>query len=163
MTDSNSEVNNAKQEHLAEAGGSASPERLWFPEQPAKPVRLLPPLALAYIGDAVFEVAVRQHVMAKPNLRPHHLHGQSTKYVSAKAQARLLALLEPQLTDDEKDIVRQGRNAKSGTVPKNANVIDYRQATALESLVGYLYYTGAHDRLRGLIADGFGLLEEEKL
>ena len=56
-------------------------EPLWFPEQPAKPVRLLPPLALAYIGDAVFEVAVRQHVMAKPNLRPHHFHGQSTKYV----------------------------------------------------------------------------------
>ena len=162
MTDLNSEVNSAKQEHLVEAGSSASPAPLWFPEQPAKPVRLLPPLALAYIGDAVFEVAVRQHVMAKPNLRPHHLHGQSTKYVSAKAQARLLALLEHQLTDDEKDIVRQGRNAKSGTVPKNANVIDYRQATALESLVGYLYYTGAHDRLRGLIADGFKLLEEEK-
>ncbi|WP_082789963.1 Mini-ribonuclease 3 [Paenibacillus sp. GM2] len=162
MTDSNSEVNSVKQEPFADAGGLASPAPLWFPEQPAKPVRLLPPLALAYIGDAVFEVAVRQHVMAKPNLRPHHLHGQSTQYVSAKAQARLLALLEPELTEEEKDIVRQGRNAKSGTVPKNANVIDYRQATALESLVGYLYYTGAHDRLRGLISEGFKLLEEER-
>jgi len=161
MTDSNSEVNSAKQDHLAEAEVLTSPAPLWFPEQPAKSARLLPPLALAYIGDAVFEVAVRQHVMAKPNLRPHHLHGQSTKYVSAKAQARLLALIEPQLTDDEKDVIRQGRNAKSGTVPKNANVIDYRQATAFESLVGYLYYTGAHDRLRGLIAAGFKLLEEE--
>lgn len=162
MTDPNSEVNSAKQDHLAEAAVSASPAPLWFPEQPAKPARLLPPLALAYIGDAVFEVAVRQHVMAKPNLRPHHLHGQSTKYVSAKAQARLLALLESQLSDDEKDVVRQGRNAKSGTVPKNANVLDYRQATAFESLVGYLYYTGAHDRLRELIAAGFKLLEEEE-
>lgn len=162
MTEPNSEINSAKLDHPSEAGAPAAPAPLWFPEQPAKPARLLPPLALAYIGDAVFEVAVRQHVMAKPNLRPHHLHGQSTKYVSAKAQARLLALLEPQLTDDERDVVRQGRNAKSGTVPKNANVLDYRQATALESLVGYLYYTGAHDRLRGLIAEGFELLEEER-
>ncbi|WHX48629.1 Mini-ribonuclease 3 [Paenibacillus woosongensis] len=132
---------------------------LWFPEPPSKPARLLPPLALAYIGDAVYEVAVRQHVIARPNLRPHHLHRESTKFVSAKAQARLLALIEPQLTEQEQDVVRQGRNAKSGTVPKNADVLDYRHATAFESLVGYLYYTGAHDRLRGLILQGFELLE----
>lgn len=134
---------------------------LWFPELPSKPARLLPPLALAYIGDAVFEVAVRQHVIARPNLRPHHLHIQATKFVSAKAQARMLALIEPQLTEQEQDVVRQGRNAKSGTVPKNANVLDYRHATAFESLIGYLYYTGAHDRLRGLILQGFELLEQE--
>lgn len=74
---------------LAPGGEPAAPElgtsaALWFPDPPAKPARLLPPLALAYIGDAVYEVAVRQHVMARPKLRPHHLHGQSTKYVSAK-------------------------------------------------------------------------------
>lgn len=151
----------------APEGGPAAPElgapaALWFPDPPAKPARLLPPLALAYIGDAVYEVAVRQHVMARPNLRPHHLHGQSTKYVSAKAQARLLEQIEPLLTEEEKDVVRQGRNAKSGTVPKNANVQDYRLATALESLVGYLYYTGAHDRLRELIAHGFADLEDNR-
>ncbi|MNW50548.1 Mini-ribonuclease 3 [compost metagenome] len=137
----------------------AESDQLWFHEPPSKPVNLLPPLALAYIGDAVFEVAVRQHVMARPNLRPHHLHGQSTKYVSAKSQARLLALIETELTEDERDIVRQGRNAKSGTVPKNADVMDYRHATAFESLVGYLYYKGLHDRLRDLIAKGFEMLE----
>lgn len=152
---------------LAPGGEPAAPElgtsaALWFPDPPAKPARLLPPLALAYIGDAVYEVAVRQHVMARPNLRPHHLHGQSTKYVSAKAQARLLELIEPLLTEEEKDVVRQGRNAKSGTVPKNANVLDYRLATAFESLVGYLYYTGAHDRLRWLIAQGFAYLEDNR-
>ncbi|MNC50052.1 Mini-ribonuclease 3 [compost metagenome] len=149
----------------AQVGGSAGvdpvPQSLWFPEAPSKPARLLPPLALAYIGDAIYEVAVRQHVMAHPNLRPHHMHSQSTKYVSAKAQARVLTLLEPSLTEDEKDIVRQGRNAKSGTVPKNANVLDYRHATAFESLVGYLYYKGMHERLRNLIANGFKMLEEE--
>ncbi|MEF2969075.1 Mini-ribonuclease 3 [Paenibacillus sp. M1] len=142
---------------------AGQPAALWFPEPPSKPVRLLPPLALAYIGDAVFEVAVRQHVMARPNLRPHHMHRLSTKYVSAKAQAELLALLEPQLTDEEKDVVRQGRNAKSGTIPKNANVQDYRLATALESLIGYLYYTGEHERMRSLIAQGFELLEPEQI
>ncbi len=142
----------------AQAGvtpGPAAPAALWFPEPPSKPARLLPPLALAYIGDAVFEVAVRQHVMARQNLRPHHLHRASTKYVSAKAQATLLAMLEPQLTEEERDVVRQGRNAKSGTIPKNANVLDYRHATAFESLIGFLYYSGAHDRLRSLIAQGF--------
>lgn len=132
---------------------------LWFPDAPSKPARLLPPLALAYIGDAVFEVAVRQHVMSRANLRPHHLHRESTRYVSAKAQAQLLALLEPQLTEDERTIVRQGRNAKSGTIPKNADVLEYRHATAFESLVGYLYYTGAHDRLRQLVAQGFAHLD----
>lgn len=139
-------------------GGQGS---LWFPEPPSKPARLLPPLALAYIGDAVYEVAVRQRVIARPNLRPHHLHRQATKFASAKAQARLLALIEPQLTEPEQDVVRQGRNAKSGTVPKNANVLDYRHATAFECLVGYLYYSGAHDRLRTLISQGFELLERD--
>lgn len=134
---------------------------LWFPELPSKEARLLPPLALAYIGDAVFEVAVRQHIIAKPNLRPHHMHVQSTKLVSAKAQARILNWIEADLTKEESDIVRQGRNAKSGTVPKNASVLDYRHATAFECLIGYLYYTGAHDRLRELIYRGFTLLEQE--
>ncbi|AZK48906.1 Mini-ribonuclease 3 [Paenibacillus lentus] len=144
----------------AGAGDDSAP--LWFPELPSKPARLLPPLALAYIGDAVFEVAVRQHVIARPNLRPHNLHVQATKFVSAKAQSRILGLIEPQLTEQEQDVVRQGRNAKSGTIPKNANVLEYRHATAFESLIGYLYYTGAHDRLRGLILQGFELLEHDK-
>lgn len=146
----------------ASASGDASGpalSALWFPEPPSKPARLLPPLALAYIGDAVFEVAVRQHVIARPNLRPHHLHRLATKYVSAKAQAGMLALLESRLTEEEKDVVRQGRNAKSGSIPKNANVLDYRHATAFESLIGYLYYKGEHDRLRELIAMGFELYE----
>ncbi|WP_018754013.1 ribonuclease III domain-containing protein [Paenibacillus sanguinis] len=149
------------------SGGENTPEPgalspLWFPDAPSKPARLLPPLALAYIGDAVYEVAVRQHVMARLNLRPHHLHGESTKYVSAKAQAQLLALVEPLLTEAEKDVVRQGRNAKSGTIPKNASVQDYRQATAFESLIGFLYYNGQHDRLRLLIAQGFAHLEDNR-
>lgn len=140
---------------------SAQNSELWFPEPPAKRPGLMPPLALAYIGDAVYEIAVRQHVLAKPNLRPHHLHMQSTKYVSAKAQAQILTFIESDLEEDEQDIVRQGRNAKSGSIPKNADVADYRYATALESLVGYLYYMGRHDRLRKLIALGIKQIEEQ--
>ena len=127
------------------------PEKGWFPFPPSKPVNLIPPVVLAYMGDAVYEIAVRQYVISKPNLRPHHLHREATKLVSAKAQSRILAFLEPALTDEEKDVVRQGRNAKSGSIPKNADVLEYRHATAFESLVGYLYYTGRYDRLRELI------------
>lgn len=139
------------------SGGLSKPS-LWFPYPSSKPARLLPPLALAYMGDAIFEVAVRQYVISRPNLRPHHLHLQSTKFVSAKAQATLLSLIEQQLTEAEHDVVRQGRNAKSGSVPKNANVLDYRHATAFEALIGYLYYNEEQDRLIQLITYGLDLM-----
>ena len=95
----------------------------------------------------MYEVAVRQYLLAQPNLRPNHLHRRATKLVSAKAQSRMLGLLETVLTDEERDIVRQGRNAKSGSLPKNADVLEYRHATALEGLIGYLYCDGHLDRL----------------
>ncbi len=141
-------------------GGAAEP--LWFPYPASKPVNLLPPLVLAYIGDAVFEVAVRQYLISRPKLKPHHLHVQATRFVSAKSQARLLALIDPQLTEEEHDVVRQGRNAKSGSVPKNADVIDYRHATALEALIGFLYYSGKQERLRQLVDQGMKLLEADE-
>jgi ribonuclease III family protein len=143
---------------IPEAGGGVP---LWFPYPASKSVRLLPPLVLAYIGDAVFEVAVRQYLISRPKLKPHHLHVQATRFVAAKSQARLLALIDSQLTEEELDVVRQGRNAKSGSVPKNADVIDYRHATALEALVGFLYYSGHHERLKLLIDQGLKMLEEE--
>ncbi|MGM1049694.1 MAG: Mini-ribonuclease 3 [Bacillota bacterium] len=123
----------------------------WFPFPPSRPVRLIPPIVLAYIGDAIYEVAVRQYLISLPNLRPHHLHRTATNLVSAKAQSRILSFLDPMLTEEERDIVRQGRNAKSGSLPKNADVLEYRHATAFECLVGYLYYVEHHDRLRELI------------
>lgn len=126
----------------------------WFPYEPSKPVKLIPPIVLAYIGDAIYEVAVRQYLISLPDLKPNHLHKTATGLVSAKAQSRILGLLDSELTDEEKNIVRQGRNAKSGSVPKNADVLEYRHATAFECLVGYLYYTDQHDRLRELIHIG---------
>ncbi|MGF6357976.1 ribonuclease-3 family protein [Paenibacillus sp. 4624] len=132
----------------------------WFPYPPSRPARLIPPIALAYIGDAVYEVAVRQYLLSKANMRPNHLHRSATKLVSAKAQSRILTSIEAELTEEEQDVVRQGRNAKSGSVPKNADVLEYRHATAFECLIGYLYSSSQHDRMIQLIGLGIEMAEQ---
>ncbi len=132
----------------------------WFPYPPSRPARLIPPIALAYIGDAVYEVAVRQYLLSKANMRPNHLHRSATKLVSAKAQSRILTSIEAALTEEELDVVRQGRNAKSGSVPKNADVLEYRHATAFECLIGYLYSSSQHHRMIELI--GLGIEQAEQ-
>lgn len=126
---------------------------------PAKDAGQLNPLVLAYMGDAVFETAVRQYVISRPNHRPNHLHREAVKYVSAKAQAKSLQALLPLLTSEETDVVKRGRNAKSGTIPKNADVLDYRHSTAFECLIGYLYYSKRFERLEQLL--GLILTEPE--
>ncbi|MFE5324617.1 Mini-ribonuclease 3 [Paenibacillus sp. NPDC056579] len=118
---------------------------------PAKDPKQLNPIVLAYIGDAVYEVFIRQYVISQANHRPNHLHRLSTKYVSAKAQAKSLQVWMPLLTEEETDIVKRGRNAKSGTTAKNADVLEYRHSTAFESLIGYLYYTKQFERLQYLL------------
>lgn len=136
-------------------------EQDWlFPYSPSRKPELIPPIALAYIGDAVYEVAVRQYLLSKPNLRPHHLHQKATSFVSAKGQSRILSLIESMLDDKELDVVRQGRNAKS-SVPKNADVQQYRHATAFECLVGYLYLSKREARLRELIDMGITQMQQE--
>ncbi|AOZ93339.1 Mini-ribonuclease 3 [Paenibacillus crassostreae] len=122
-----------------------------FTFPPSKQAKLIPPIVLAYIGDALYEVAVRQYLISKPNLRPHHLHTSATKMVSAKAQSKIVTYLDTFLTEEERDVVRQGRNAKSGSIPKNADVLEYRHATAFEALIGYLYYTKQLERMNELI------------
>jgi ribonuclease-3 family protein len=106
---------------------------------------------LAYIGDAVYEVYIRQYVISQTNHKPNHLHKTATKFVSAKSQSKLLTTLMPMLTEEEKDIVRRGRNAKSGTTAKNAEVLEYRHSTAFECLIGYLFYTQSFVRLKEIL------------
>ncbi|MEK5640297.1 MULTISPECIES: Mini-ribonuclease 3 [Paenibacillus] len=143
-------------ELLPESAGS------WmFSYPPSKPARLIPPIVLAYIGDAIYEVAIRQYLISKTNLRPNQLHRSATGLVSAKAQSRIIGALEEMLTEEERDVVRQGRNAKSGTIPKNADVLEYRHATAFESLIGYLYYTGQFERMQELIDTGIKFIEQQ--
>ena len=102
-------------------------------------VNLMSPLVWAYVGDSVYELYIRKHLVQTTNLKPHKLHIETIKYVKAKAQAELLREIEPMLTDKEKDIVRRTRNTENHHLPKNANPTDYMYATAFKGLIGYLY------------------------
>ncbi|WP_397373948.1 Mini-ribonuclease 3 [Paenibacillus sp. PAMC21692] len=123
---------------------------------PGKKSGLINPVVLAYMGDAVFELLVRQYLISLPNNKSHHLHQEATKRVSAKAQRLQLERLQPLLTEEEADMVRRGRNTKSGAPPKNADPADYRQATALECLFGYLYFEGRMERIGELMRVALG-------
>ncbi|MDD5603505.1 MAG: ribonuclease III domain-containing protein [Eubacteriales bacterium] len=105
------------------------------------------PLILAYIGDAVYEMYVRTILVKGKRNTVHNLHRMSTDYVKAKAQSDIIHAIMNELTQEEADVVRRGRNAKSGTIPKNADVTEYKYATGLESLIGFLYLRGMNSRL----------------
>jgi len=112
-----------------------------------KDVSQYSPLALAYIGDAVYEVFIRTLIISETRAPVHMLHKRSVDFVKAKAQSDTIHRIMDSLTPDEQDIVRRGRNSKSGTIPKNADVTEYRYATGFESLIGFLYLMQEHDRL----------------
>ena len=111
-------------------------------------INLLSPLTWAYVGDSVYELLIRTHLVNKTKLKPHRLHIEAIKYVKAKSQADVLKKLEEHLTDEEKDIVRRGRNAENHHLPKNANVEEYMYSTAFEALIGYLYLCKKDERLK---------------
>ncbi|MEH7352469.1 Mini-ribonuclease 3 [Neobacillus drentensis] len=121
-------------------------------------------LALAYMGDAVFETYVRRHLLYNGKVRPHQLHRLATKYVSAKAQCQILFQLmdDHLLSEEELAVVMRGRNAKSGTVPKNTDVQTYRYSTAFEALMGYLFLEGQTERLEELVEKAFLYVDEKK-
>lgn len=96
------------------------------------------PLALAYLGDAVYERMVRLSLVKNANMSAGKLHKKGVHLVNAHYQAKCVKALENALSEDEADILRRGRNAKSLTVPKHADVIEYKLATGLEALFGYL-------------------------
>ena len=110
-------------------------------------VRMMNPLVLAYIGDTIYDLLVRTYLIMTSTVTVHNLHHQAINFVSAGAQAHTLEEIFEKLTDEEKSIIRRGRNAKSGTVPKNADIGEYRHATGFEALLGYLYLTERTDRL----------------
>ena len=114
-------------------------------------VRMLSPLVWAYVGDSVYEMFIRTHLVNKSNAKPHKLHVESIKYVKASAQCEVLKKIEEKLTDEEKDIVRRGRNTQNHHVAKNSNVIEYAYATAFEALIGYLYLTKQDERLEEIL------------
>jgi len=105
------------------------------------------PLILAYIGDAIFEILVRTMVIKSGNTSVNNLHKQSSYFVSAKSQAKMFDKIKESLTEQELFVMKRGRNAKSLTKAKNASIIDYRHATGLEALFGYLYIKGDYNRI----------------
>ena len=122
------------------------------------------PLALAYLGDAVYELAIRTFVMNHGNTQVNKMHKKTAGLVKAEAQANFYKVLEEELTEEEKAVYRRGRNAKSVTMAKDATMKDYRMATGFEALMGYLYLTEQMERMAELLGHGLkklGELEED--
>ncbi|MCL7749108.1 Mini-ribonuclease 3 [Halalkalibacter alkaliphilus] len=118
-------------------------------------------LALAYMGDSVLDMYVRYYLIAQGNVRPHRLHVEATKYVSAKSQAYIMGRLleEKFLSEDEISVFKRGRNAKSGSIPKNTDLNTYRYSTGFEAMLGYHYFQGEHDRLDEIIKKAVEVVE----
>ena len=124
-------------------------------------MKITSPLALAYIGDAVYEVYIRKMLTENPQLSVDKLHKKAITYVRAKAQADIVLRLEEELTTEEWSIVKKGRNQKSKTVPKNSDVGDYRYATGFEALIGFLFCMKRYQRLMEVMKRAVEIIEEE--
>ena len=120
-------------------------------EKSIEDAKLLSPLVWAYVGDSVYELFIRTELTNNSNAKPHKLHIEAIKYVKAKAQADILEKIMDKLTDEEKDVVRRGRNTENHHIAKNANIADYTQSTAFEALIGYLYLTKQDERLEEIL------------
>ena len=120
----------------------------------AMDLRTFSPLTLAYIGDAVYEILVRTILVHDGNAPVNKLHKRASNLVKASAQKDLFHRIEDMLTEQEKAIYKRGRNSKSYTSAKNASIGDYRIATGVEALVGYLYLSNQMDRLTELMKKG---------
>ena len=118
-------------------------------------LRTYSPLTLAYIGDGIYDLVIRSIVVERANRPANKLHKTVVRYVNAGTQAQMIMALEEELTEEEKAVYHRGRNAKSYTSAKNASIADYRKATGLEALFGYLYLQGEMDRLLMLVRLAF--------
>ena len=118
-------------------------------------VRTYSPLVLAYIGDAVYEIVIRSVLVGRGNAQANRLHRKASALVNAGAQSAALERIKALLTEEEMHIFKRGRNANSATMAKHATMSDYRRATGLEALMGYLYLTGQKERAWALFRLGY--------
>ena len=125
-------------------------------------IRTCSPLTLAYIGDSIYDLVIRTKVVEEGNCPPNSLHKKASSMVKAHAQAEMIEKLLPDLTEEEQQIYRRGRNAKSYTMAKNATMHDYRKATGMEAVMGFLYLEGRMERLLELVGKGLILIGKEK-
>ncbi len=128
-----------------------------------KDIRSYSPLTLAYIGDSVYDLIIRSMVVGEGNARVNELNRRASEIVKAHAQSEMVGRLMSHLTEEELSVYKRGRNAKSATVAKNATVGDYRRATGLEALIGYLYLQDQTERIMELVTMGLsGMGKGEK-
>lgn len=123
-----------------------------------KDIRSFSPLKLAYLGDAVFELIIRTIIIEETGGPVKNLHNRTSELVNAGSQSKLMQCLIEELTEDELHAYKHGRNAKTSSVAKHADIHDYRNATGLEALFGYLYLTGRTERAIELCQIGFDSL-----
>lgn len=122
--------------------------------------RMLNPLQLALIGDGVYEIYIRNYVLSSnTELTAHKMHKEAITFVKAKAQSTIMHELEEELTEEETYIFKRGRNTRSNTIPKNADVRDYRMATGFETLIGYLYLVGEKERLDYILGKSIDIIK----
>jgi ribonuclease-3 family protein len=125
-----------------------------FLNLPDTDIKSYSPLTLAYIGDSIYDLVIRTAVVENGNAPVNKLHKSATKLVQATAQADIYFMIREQLTEEEMAVFKRGRNAKSFTSAKNASISEYRIATGLEALLGYLYLTDQTGRMMELIQSG---------
>lgn len=115
--------------------------------------RLISPVTLAFVGDAVYSLFVREREVLNADGKLALMQKRTSATVSAKGQSELLLKLEDKFTETEADVFRRGRNAKKGTKSKNASVADYNRSTGFEAVLGYLYLSGQYDRISFLLSE----------
>ncbi|MCI8957487.1 MAG: ribonuclease III [Eubacterium sp.] len=120
------------------------------------------PLTLAYIGDGIYEIVVRTVIVDEANRQVNKIHKAASNLVKAESQAKMIHLIEDDLTEEEVRIYKRGRNAKAVTRAKNASMSDYRTATGFEALMGWLYLTEQSERMMELIKKGITYFQVDK-
>jgi Uncharacterized protein conserved in bacteria len=124
-------------------------------------IKTYSPLTLAYIGDGIYELIIRSSLVMRGNTSVDKFHKRASRLVKASTQSAIIEVLLPLLTEEESNIYKRGRNAKSFTVAKNASMSDYRRATGLEALIGYLYLQGNMKRAVDLVKIGLEKYNQE--
>ncbi|MGI5858982.1 MAG: Mini-ribonuclease 3 [Tepidanaerobacteraceae bacterium] len=119
-------------------------------------------LALAFVGDSVFDLFIRTMLVGSGK-KVRDLHREAVRYVKASGQAAILKGLESELTPKERYVVRNARNAKVNTVPKNADIMDYHYSTAFEALLGYLYLSGQNERLNEILLMAYNIKSDPSI
>lgn len=124
-------------------------------------VREYSPLALAYLGDAVFDLVIKSLVLNQGNKPVQKLHKETSRIVQASAQSKMMRVIQEQLTEEEHQVYKRGRNSKTVSPAKNQSVTDYRRATGFEALIGYLYLKREYRRMLELIKIGLYGLDKD--